>query len=166
MCSNVSWKGRLSTLFLLCAFTLMLGACSQEDPQEQSLCPFLPNGRPIVADEQLYPDPLQETQAASSESLQAISHLEDGVYVGRAYGMCGPIEVTVRIDKGQLKVESIWQEGETQGVGGYEAIADGTFAAMINKAQGPEIASVSGATGTTVGIKEALKQALEQAPKK
>ena len=55
------------------------------------------------------------------------------------------------------------QEGESQSRGGYEAVRDGTFAAMIEAAQGPDIDAISGATITTAGVKTAVKDALAQA---
>ena len=55
------------------------------------------------------------------------------------------------------------QEGESQSRGGYEAIRDGKFAAMIEAAQGSDIDAVSGATITTAGVKQAVEDALSQA---
>ena len=55
------------------------------------------------------------------------------------------------------------QDGETQSVGGFEAVRDGTFAKMIEAAQGSDIDTVSGATITTAGVKQAVDDALAQA---
>ena len=55
------------------------------------------------------------------------------------------------------------QEGETQSVGGFEAIRDGKYAAMIDAEQGPDIDCISGATITTAGVRQATTDALIQA---
>ena len=74
--------------------------------------------------------------------------LEDGVYTGKGLGMDG-LEIT--------------QEGETQSVGGYEAIRDGVYASMIDAAQCSDIDAISGATITTAGVKQAVDDARIQA---
>lgn len=87
----------------------------------------------------------------------------DGVYSGEGQGMDGKVYVTIRIESGQLSVLSVDQDGETQSVGGYEAIKDGTYAKQIEAAQGTGIDGVSGATVTSASIKTALQAALDQA---
>ena len=47
--------------------------------------------------------------------------------------------------------------------GRIEAVRDGTFAKMIEAAQGSDIDTVSGATITTTGVKQAVDDALNQA---
>jgi uncharacterized protein with FMN-binding domain len=88
---------------------------------------------------------------------------QDGSYTGSAQGMSSVIRVTLSITDGIIATEEIWQDCETQGVGGYEAIKDGVYAAMIDAAQGPDIDSISGATITTNAVKSAVGQALAQA---
>ncbi|MDR0350852.1 MAG: FMN-binding protein [Coriobacteriales bacterium] len=88
---------------------------------------------------------------------------QNGTYTGVAQGMSSIIRVTVSITDDKIRTEEIWQDCETQSVGGYEAIKDGVYAAMIDAAQGPEIDAISGATITTSAVKAALTQALEQA---
>lgn len=87
----------------------------------------------------------------------------DGVYTGVGTGMDGLITVTLLIDDGRITCIEVTQEGETQSVGGFEAIRDGRYAAMIDAAQGSDIDAVSGATITTAGVKMAVDDALEQA---
>lgn len=48
-------------------------------------------------------------------------------------------------------------------MGGYEAVRDGTYAQMIEAAQGADIDAVSGATVTTAGVKAAVRNALSKA---
>lgn len=87
----------------------------------------------------------------------------DGTYTGVAQGMSSIIRVTLSLAGGRITTEEIWQDCETQGVGGYEAIKDGVYAAMIDAAQGPDIDVISGATITTKAVKTAVEQALAQA---
>lgn len=87
-----------------------------------------------------------------------------GTYTGEGRGMGGPIEVTLTVDDNDIvSVDEIEGEGETQGVGGKEAIEDGTFAMQIMEAQSDEIDGITGATATTGGVEAAVRDALEQA---
>ena len=94
---------------------------------------------------------------------QAPTNLTDGVYVGTGKGMDGLITVTLSIDKGKISCLEVTQEGESQSRGGFEAIRDGKIAAMIDAAQGEEIDTISGATITVLGVREAVGDALAQA---
>ena len=94
---------------------------------------------------------------------RAQGSLVDGVYTGVGKGVDGPVSVTILVDDNRITVLETAQEGETQSVGGYEAIRDGKFAQMIEAAQGSEIDTISGATFTTAAIIEATDDALAQA---
>lgn len=87
----------------------------------------------------------------------------DGTYTGEGQGRGGKIGVTLTVKDGKITVDEITQDGETQGIGGYEAINDGTYAAQIEDAQGTDIDGISGATQTTDGVKQAVNDALAQA---
>ena len=89
--------------------------------------------------------------------------LADGVYTGKGMGMDGMITVTLAVQDSHISCIEVTQEGETQSVGGYEAIRDGKYAAMIDAAQGPDIDCISGATITTAGVRQAVTDALIQA---
>lgn len=89
--------------------------------------------------------------------------LSDGIYQGSGKGMEGRIGVTLLVEKGHITCLETTQEGESQSRGGYEAIRDGVFAAMIDAAQGSDIDAVSGATITTAGVRQAVDDALSQA---
>lgn len=91
------------------------------------------------------------------------SSYKDGTYTGEGQGHGGPIDVTLTVASGKITDVEITQTGETVGVGGYEAIEDGTFAQQIIDAQGSSIDGVSGATYTTQGVKDAVDAALAQA---
>ena len=77
--------------------------------------------------------------------------------------MGGWIRVTVTVTDGEITEAVVEQQGETVGIGGYEAIEDGSYATQILAAQGTGIDGISGATITTTAVKDALAAALKQA---
>ena len=102
-------------------------------------------------------------EAPADAQAKAEGTLADGVYTGEGKGMEGPITVTLLVQDNRIACLETTQEGESQSRGGYEAIRDGRFAAMIEAAQGADIDAVSGATITTAGVKQAVEDALSQA---
>ena len=102
-------------------------------------------------------------EAPADAQAKAAGTLADGVYTGEGKGMEGPITVTLLVQDNRISCLETTQEGESQSRGGYEAIRDGKFAAMIEAAQGSDINAVSGATITTAGVKQAVEDALSQA---
>lgn len=99
-----------------------------------------------------------ENQAVGS----APAGLHDGTFTGSAPGMDGMISVTLEVKDGVITTTAITQEGESQSVGGFEAIRDGRYAEMIDKAQSAQIDTVSGATITTSAVKKATQDAIDQ----
>ena len=91
-----------------------------------------------------------------------LSTVADGTYTGTGTGMGGDINVTIEVSGGAIKVVDISPNNETQGIGGYEAIEDGTYAAQIESAQGSKIDGIAGATITSDAISAAVRAALEQ----
>ena len=89
--------------------------------------------------------------------------LVDGVYIGVGHGVDGLVTVTIQVEDNVITVLETAQEGETQSVGGWEAIRNGTYAEMIEAAQGSGFDSISGATFTSAAIREAVDDALAQA---
>ncbi len=89
--------------------------------------------------------------------------LRDGLYTGSAPAMAGNVGVTLLVQDGRISCVSLTQDGETQSVGGFEAIRDGKYALMIEAAQGSDIDTVSGATITTEAVRNAVDDALDQA---
>lgn len=87
----------------------------------------------------------------------------DGTYTGSGAGKAGTITVTLSIAGDVITVDDITDPGETPGIGGAEAIADGTYKSQIEAAQSAEIDGVIGATLTSDGIKAAVEDALAQA---
>ena len=96
---------------------------------------------------------------SQSTSLQ----LKDGTYTGEAAGVDGLITVTIEVKDQVINCKQITQEGETQSVGGFEAIRDGKYAEMINASQGEKIDAIAGATLTSAAVPDALNNAIEQA---
>ena len=101
----------------------------------------------------------------SDTQKKAQGNLTDGVYTGVGLGMDGLVTVTLMVQDNRITCLETTQEGETQSVGGYEAIRDGRYAAMIDAAQGADIDAISGATITTAGVRQAVADALDQAEK-
>lgn len=99
----------------------------------------------------------------SEERPHAAGTYADGVYTGTGTAMEGLVTVTLLVDGDRISCLEVTQEGESQSRGGYEAVRDGTFAAMIEAAQGSDIDAISGATITTAGVKMAVDDALAQA---
>ena len=86
-----------------------------------------------------------------------------GTLDGLSYGVSTPARTLVEAFwPGALTVVEIGPNNETQGIGGYEAIEDGTYAAQIEAAQGPKIDGIAGATITSDAVKTAVQRALEQ----
>lgn len=114
-----------------------------------------------------------EAAAAESQSAEAVESQDaasasdalyaDGTYTGIGLGKEGPINVTLTIADGVITIDEITDSGETEGIGGKEAIEDGTFKAQIEEAQSAEIDGVTGATLTSDGVRAAVEDALAQA---
>ena len=106
--------------------------------------------------------PTERTAVKPSDEVD-LSALKDGTYTGTGTGMGGDINVTLEISGGHIAVADISPNNETQGIGGYEAIEDGTFAAQVEAAQSADIDGVAGATVTSKAIEQAVRSALKQA---
>ena len=107
-------------------------------------------------------DPWAVTSTSAAKD-KSDYQLTDGVYTGKGIGMDGLITVTLSVSDNHISCIEVTQEGETQSVGGYEAIRDGKYAAMIDSAQSADIDVISGATITTAGVRQAATDALIQA---
>lgn len=87
-----------------------------------------------------------------------------GTYTGEGGGMGGPIKVTLTVNGDSIvSVDEITESGETVGLGGKEAIEDGTFSEYIMEAQSADIDGISGATVTSNGVQQAVQNALNEA---
>ena len=87
---------------------------------------------------------------------------KDGVYAGEGLGHNGPIKVTVTVQGGKIKEVAVTQHSDSPGVSD-QAIQK--VPKDIVEKQTWEVDSVSGATNTSKGIKEAVKNALSSVKK-
>ncbi len=84
----------------------------------------------------------------------------DGTYTGEAQGFGGIIEVEVMIENGSISAISILSsEGED---GAYFSMAEDIIPSII-EAQNADVDTISGATFSSTGIKDAVALALEEA---
>ena len=98
----------------------------------------------------------EETAAVA----EAAGNFKDGVYEGTGKGNNGDIVVEVKVEGGNITEITLKEHGETEGI--FEAAEKGIVADII-KTQSAEVDSVSGATNTSKGIKEAVNNALAEA---
>ena len=106
-----------------------------------------------------------QAAAAASAAASVSTSYKEGSYTGTGNGMGGEINVTLEVSDSAISVVDISPNKETVGIGGYEAIEDGTFAKLIEDAQGPNFDAISGATITSSAIQTAVSEALESAAK-
>lgn len=99
--------------------------------------------------------------AGSDFGIDPNATFADGTYTGSGNGMGGEINVTLEVSGGRISVIDISPNNETQGIGGYEAIEDGTYVQLIEAAQGPSFDVISGATITSSAIQNAVAEALQ-----
>ncbi|HHY12583.1 MAG TPA: FMN-binding protein [Firmicutes bacterium] len=91
------------------------------------------------------------------------SKWNDGTFSGTGTGYGGPIKAEVTISKGKIsKVEAV-EHAESPDIGGA---AIEKISADVVKAQKAEVDSVSGATATSEGYIQGIKEALSKAEKK
>ena len=90
------------------------------------------------------------------------TNYKDGTYTGEADGFGGTIQVEVKIEKSKIaEINVISAEKED---GAYLSMAKDMIPKIID-AQSADIDTISGATFSSTGIKNATKQALDKAVK-
>ena len=90
------------------------------------------------------------------------TNYKDGTYIGEADGFGGTIQVEVKIEKSKIaEINVISAEKED---GAYLSMAKDMIPKIID-AQSADIDTISGATFSSTGIKNASEQALEKAVK-
>lgn len=90
------------------------------------------------------------------------ANYKDGTYTGEADGFGGTIQVEVKIEKSKIaEINVISAEKED---GAYLSMAKDMIPKIID-AQSADIDTISGATFSSIGIKNASEQALEKAVK-
>ncbi|MBU5676071.1 FMN-binding protein [Alkaliphilus sp. MSJ-5] len=92
----------------------------------------------------------------AEETVEEIEFI-DGVYEGAAEGFHGDIKVKVEVKDGKLVIVEVLEQDETEGIGD---VALEELAKNMVTEQNIEIDNVSGATFSSKGIKEAVKNAL------
>lgn len=102
-----------------------------------------------------------ETTEAGEENGQKEEGLyQDGVYEGSAKGFGGEIQVQVTIEDDEITdIEILSADGEDRA---YLETASSIISDMLQQ-QSAEVDTVSGATFSSTGIREATAQALEKA---
>ncbi len=107
-------------------------------------------------------DSAPETEAAPEEPA-VVYRYANGEYTGKGRGMGGDITVVLTIENDVITVNEITGPYETPGVGGKEAIEDGTFKEQIEAKQSADIDGIAGATMTSGGVRKAVQNALAEA---
>ena len=99
-----------------------------------------------------------ETQSAESND----SNYKDGTYQGEAEGFGGTVAVEVKVEKGKItaiEIVSVQKED-----GAYLSMAKDIIPKIL-EAQSADVDTISGATFSSTGIKNATAEALEKAEK-
>ncbi len=114
-----------------------------EGEQEEIMAAIRENSLDVIADE-----------AGESEQIQ----YKDGVYVGTGEGFGGPVKVEVKVEKGRIATVSISEaEGEDEA---YLSIASQILENIV-EAQTADVDVISGASYSSKGIIDAVKDALK-----
>lgn len=96
-------------------------------------------------------------QSGDEENSQSY---QDGVYAGEAEGFGGPISLEVTVEEGKITaIEILSAEKED---GAYFAMVQDVIPDIIEK-QSADVDTISGATFSSTGIRDAVRQALEKA---
>ena len=98
----------------------------------------------------------------SGEENGSENEYKNGIYTGEADGFGGTIQVEVKIEKNKIaEIDVVSAEKED---GAYLSMAKDIIPKIID-AQSAEVDTISGATFSSTGIKNASEQALEKAVK-
>lgn len=105
---------------------------------------------------------LEQEQQQSGNAAEEATEVayKDGTYTGEAQGFGGPVDVEVIIENGKISEINITSAEKEDGA--YLSMAEDIIP-MIIEAQSADVDTISGATFSSTGIKEAVTQALEEA---
>ena len=104
---------------------------------------------------------IENTESLEDEDSKNGSY-KDGTYTGEADGFGGTVKVEVIVKKQKIKeINIVSADGED---GSYLTMAKDIIPKILD-AQSAEVDTISGATFSSTGIKNATKQALEKAVK-
>lgn len=99
-------------------------------------------------------------QEEADSTLEALGPYQDGTYTGSAQGFGGEITVEVTVSGGNLTdITVLDASGEDSA---YFSMAEAVLDDML-AAQSAEVDTVSGATFSSTGLRDAVAQALSQA---
>lgn len=104
--------------------------------------------------------PQKETEEQATPEVQG--NYKDGTYTGTGTGNNGEIKVEVTVADGNITKIDVTEQQETEGI--YESAEAGVLSAII-KTQKTEVDTVSGATHSSQGLMEAVRNALQEAVK-
>ena len=102
---------------------------------------------------------IENTESLEDEDSKNGSY-KDGTYTGEADGFGGTVAVEVTVKDG--KIEAVEVTSAEKEDSAYLAMAEDIIPKII-EAQSAEVDTISGATFSSTGIKNAAEQALEQA---
>ena len=102
---------------------------------------------------------LEQSANAAKEGTITDGAYKDGTYTGEAQGFGGPVDVEVIVENGMISEINITSAEKEDGA--YLWAED--IIPTILEAQSAEVDTISGATFSSTGIKEAVAQALEEA---
>ncbi|MEQ9859712.1 FMN-binding protein [Pectobacterium cacticida] len=89
------------------------------------------------------------------------THYKDGTYVGKAQGKEAEVEVAVSIKEGKIVNAEVLKHGDTKAM--MLIAIDQIVPELIEKQDINQVDAVTGATLSSTGVINAVKQALEQA---
>lgn len=101
---------------------------------------------------------VESSEGSTEESAE--SGYKDGTYEGEAEGFGGPISVSVTVEDGKVTEVNILSAEKEDGA--YLAMAKDIIPTIIEQ-QTWDVDTISGATFSSTGIKNATQQALEKA---
>lgn len=105
-------------------------------------------------------EPAGQPEGNTEVKPEVQGNYKDGTYTGTGKGNNGDISVEVIVEGGNITTINVTAQSETPGI--YEKAQTGVTSSMI-KSQTSEVDTVSGATNSSKGIKEAVANALETA---
>lgn len=97
--------------------------------------------------------------AYSSDAAQ----YKDGVYTGKGQGKEGEIEVSVSISDGKIANAEVVQHEDTEAL--MMGVVDNVVPELLETQDIDKVDAVTGATMSSQGVIDAIRQALEQAKK-
>ena len=103
---------------------------------------------------------LEQSANAAKEGTTTDGAYKDGTYTGEAQGFGGPVDVEVIVENGMISDISIVSAEKEDGA--YLSMAEDIIPTIID-AQSADVDTISGATFSSTGIKEAVAQALGEA---